>query len=251
MNRKVTFIIQARLSSTRLPNKVILPFWNGKTILNLLIEKLKKFHDCRIILATSELPANIQLVDVAQKANIGYFQGSENDVLQRFIDAAESQDAEHIIRICADNPFLDVDAIEELLTEIRTNDNYDYISFLVNGSPSIKTHFGFWAEYVTLSALKKICANTSESLYHEHVTNYIYTHPEQFNIKWLSPATCVANRHDIRLTIDTTNDFCNAQAIYTTLAQKESFSINTIIEYIDQHPECAAIMKNEILTNTK
>ena len=144
MNRKVTFIIQARLSSTRLPNKVILPFWNGKTILNLLIEKLKKFHDCRIILATSELPANIQLVDVAQKANIGYFQGSENDVLQRFIDAAESQDAEHIIRICADNPFLDVDAIEELLTEIRTNDNYDYISFLVNGSPSIKTHFGFW-----------------------------------------------------------------------------------------------------------
>lgn len=251
MKRKVTFIIQARLSSTRLPNKVILPFWNGKTILDLLIEKLKNFHDCRIVLATSELPENLPLVEVAKKAGICYFQGSENDVLQRFIDAAEAQDAEQIIRICADNPFLDVNAIEELLNEIQKDENYDYVSFLVNESPSIKTHFGFWAEYVTLSALKKICANTSDSLYHEHVTNYIYTHPDEFNIKWLSPVACVADRHDVRLTIDTTNDFSNAQSIYTSLAKADAFSIDDIIEYIDQHPECAAIMKNEILTNTK
>ena len=112
MEKKVTFIIQARLSSTRLPNKVILPFWNGKTIIDLLIEKLKTFNDCNIILATSDLSANLPLVEVAKRANVDYFQGSENDVLQRFIDAAEIQDAEHIIRICADNPFLDINEID-------------------------------------------------------------------------------------------------------------------------------------------
>ncbi len=251
MEKKVTFIIQARLSSTRLPNKVILPFWNGKTIIDLLIEKLKTFNDCNIILATSDLSANLPLVEVAKRANVDYFQGSENDVLQRFIDAAEIQDAEHIIRICADNPFLDINAIDELLHEIQSTENYDYISFLVNGCPSIKTHFGFWAEYVTLTALKKIRVSTTDSLYHEHVTNYIYTHSDQFNIKWLSPAICITDRHDIRLTIDTANDFYNAQNIYTTLSQTKSFSISDIVEYIDQHPECAAIMKNEILINTK
>lgn len=251
MNKKITFIIQARLSSTRLPNKVILPFWNGNTILNLLIEKLKQFNGCHIILATSDLPANLPLVDIAKKADISCFQGSENDVLQRFIDAAESQNAEHIIRICADNPFLDANAIEELLHEIQSTENYDYISFLVNGCPSIKTHFGFWAEYVTLSALKKVRISTAESLYHEHVTNYIYTNPNQFNIKWLSPATCVENRHDIRLTIDTINDFNNAQTIYADLSQTNAFTISDIITYVDQHPECKATMKNEILTNTK
>lgn len=251
MGKKVTFIIQARLSSTRLPNKVILPFWNGKTILNLLIEKLKQFKDCHIILATSDLPTNLPLVDVAKKADISYFQGSENDVLQRFIDAAESQNAEHIIRICADNPFLDANALEELLHEIQSTENYDYISFLVNGCPSIKTHFGFWAEYVTLSTLKKVRISTTESLYHEHVTNYIYTNPNQFNIKWLSPAACAENRHDIRLTIDTINDFNNAQTIYADLSQNNTFTISDIIRYIDQHPACKSTMKNEILTNTK
>ena len=251
MKKKITFIIQARLSSTRLPNKVILPFWNGKTILDLLIEKLKQFNGCHIILATSDSPANLSLVDVAKNADISCFQGSEKDVLQRFIDAAESQNAEHIIRICADNPFLDASAIEELLHEIQSTENYDYISFLVNGCPSIKTHFGFWAEYVTLSALKKVCTSTAESLYHEHVTNYIYTNPNQFNIKWLLPAACVENRYDIRLTIDTINDFNNAQTIYSDLSQNNAFTISDIITYVDQHTECKTTMKNEILTNTK
>ena len=251
MKKHVAFIIQARLTSTRLPNKILLPFWEDKTLLDLLVSKLKQFNECSIILATSDEPTNQPLVDFAKRKNLICFQGSENDVLYRFIEAAERNNIEHIVRICSDNPFLDIHAIEELLRQINESNDYDYISFLVNGLPSIKTHFGFWTEYVTLKALHKVSSLSNEMLYHEHVTNYIYTHPEYFKIGWMSVPDCIKNRHDIRLTIDTLNDFKIAQKIYSDLHTIEDLTIDDIVKYIDTHPELSSIMQQEITTNSK
>lgn len=251
MEKPIAFIIQARLASTRLPNKIMLPFWEEETILDILINKLKRFKNYSIILATSNSPTNLPLVKYAQQAGISYFQGDESDVLKRFIDAAESQHIEHIIRICSDNPFLDIYAIEQLLFSIKDNDNYDYISFSVNNQPSIKTHFGFWTEYVTLKALKQVAASTNEALYHEHVTNYIYSHPSDFQIKWLPVPECIKNRYDIRLTIDTENDFRTAQTIYSDLYKTRIPTIEDIVKYIDQHPQYLSCMQKEIINNTK
>lgn len=229
----------------------MLPFWEEETILDILINKLKRFKNCSIILATSNSPTNLPLVKYAQQAGISYFQGDESDVLKRFIDAAESQHIEHIIRICSDNPFLDIYAIEQLLFSIKDNDNYDYISFCVNNQPSIKTHFGFWTEYVTLKALKQVAVSTNETLYHEHVTNYIYSHPSDFQIKWLPVPECIKNRYDIRLTIDTENDFRTAQTIYSDLYKTRIPTIEDIVKYIDQHPQYLSCMQKEIINNTK
>lgn len=100
----ITFIIQARLGSTRLPGKILLPFYEGKSILELMIDKLSVVSK-NIVLATStnELDNGLELF--AKKHCIVCFRGDENDVLSRFIDAASENDVRHLIRVCSDNPF--------------------------------------------------------------------------------------------------------------------------------------------------
>lgn len=251
MNDRIVFIIQARLGSTRMPAKIVRPFYENRSIIQLLLEKLKQYVSCEIMLATSVDSSNDLLEQIAIESGVRCYRGSENDVLQRFIDAAESINAKRIIRVCSDNPFLNEKAIEQLL-EKAENSSADYISFWVNDTPSIKTHFGFWTEYVTLDALKRVRELTNESLYHEHVTNYIYTHPEKFAIEWLPTTTCLEGRKDIRLTCDTPIDFQNTQEIYTELVEEHPHpTIEDIVAYIDSHPQYLQTMKAEIEKNSK
>lgn len=251
INRQITFIIQARLASTRLPGKIIRPFYKQESIIQLLLKKLKQYDSCKVILATSTDESNDRLVQIADEEKVICYRGSENDVLQRFIEAAASINAQRIIRVCSDNPFLNEQAIETLL-KVSENSSADYISFLVNGSPSIKTHFGFWTEYVTLNALKQVRELTNENLYHEHVTNYIYTHPESFQIEWLPTPECLCNRNDIRLTCDTQSDFQNAQSIYEHIIDHSPHpTIEEVVHYIDAHPEYLNSMRTQIQQNTK
>lgn len=248
----ITFIIQARLGSTRLPGKILLPFYKNKSILDLLIEKLKQVKCAKIVLATSVNPINTPLEIVAKRNNIDCYRGSENDVLQRFIDAAETFKSSHIIRVCSDNPFLELNSINYLIDFVNKNSQYDYVSFNVNGIPSIKTHYGFWTEFVTLDALKKVISLTDQSLYHEHVTNYIYSHPEYFNFHLLNTPHSLITHNRIRLTIDTQVDFQNAQAIYEELIEKIPYpTIEQIIHFLDNHPVYYQTMEQEISKNSK
>lgn len=172
----VAFIVQARLGSTRLPAKVILPFYRGESIIDVILSKLDFVKGkSKIILATSTDPINDRLVDKVKSRSI-VFRGSENDVLGRFIEAAEFNGVDRIIRICSDNPFIDEGGLKQLF-EVAHTSSSDYVGFMINGKPSIQTHFGFWAEFATLDALKRVVSITDEPLWHEHVTNYIYCHP--------------------------------------------------------------------------
>lgn len=251
MKERITFIIQARLASTRMPAKIVQPFFKEKSIIELMLDKLKGFPQCDIIVATSKDKSNDPLAQIVENSGVQCFRGSEDDVLQRFIDAAEMTGAKRIIRVCSDNPFLEEHAILRLL-EHGSQTDAEYVSFLVNGTPSIKTHFGFWTEYVTIDALKEVRSLTSEKLYHEHVTNYIYTHPEQFKIEWLSTPACIENRTDIRLTCDTPIDFANIKSIYETLiSQNPHPRIEDIVAFLDNHPNYLQQMKAEIEKNSK
>lgn len=241
------------MGSTRLPQKILLPFYNDKSILKLLIEKLSQIENTKIVIATSKGEENDVLENFAMKHDIICFRGSENDVLQRFIDAADTVGAEQIVRICSDNPFLELDSIQHLLRYVNESDSsIDYISFNIDGTPSIKTHYGFWTEYVTLNALKKVAKLTDESLYHEHVTNYIYTHPECFNINWIPGPECLLNNKNIRLTIDTKEDFENAQNIYCRLCANNPYpQISDIVKYLKNNPDCYYSMIQQIKNNSK
>ena len=122
----------------------------------------------------------------------------------------------------------------------------------MNGVPSIKTHYGFWTEYVTLNALKKVDSLTKDSLYHEHVTNFIYTHPEYFNFHLLDTPSILLTRNKIRLTIDTEADFKSAQTIYEELTQISRYpTIEQVIHYLDNHSSYYQTMEQEIKKNSK
>lgn len=249
------FIIQARIGSTRLPGKILLPFDGQKSILDLLIEKLSAFKNIGIVVATSVAKENDAIEMVANKHHVHCYRGAEQDVLRRFIEAAHSVNAKHIIRICSDNPFLELNSIRqliELVTSCQEQGGLDYASFDICGQPSIKTHYGFWTEYTSLSALEKVAHLTDDLFYHEHVTNYIYAHSDIFKIRWLSGSEVLIGHENIRLTIDTADDFRNAQAIYADLCAFNPFpTIKDIVAYLDTHPNYYQSMKNQITVNSK
>ena len=249
----INFIVQARSGSTRMPNKILLPFYEGKSILDLLIEKLKQVDGTKVIIATSVNPNCDAIRDVAENHGVVCFRGAENDVLQRFIDAAEAYHASRLIRVCSDNPFLELGSIKELVEFVSgSKDSYDYVSFDINGIPSIKTHYGFWTEYVTLDTLKRVKQLTDESLYHEHVTNYVYANPDKFSIDWIEGPEVIKTHPDIRLTIDTQDDFKNAQQIYADLCRENPYpTIEQVVTYLDNHKDYYTSMKTQIVKNSK
>jgi len=244
-------ILQARTGSTRMPEKVILPFYQEESILDLLLEKVKKLS-FPVVLATTVNPSDDQICALAEKHEVAVFRGSENDVLDRFIQAARQFGFSKIIRVCADNPFLDLAGIQTLIAEFSKSDA-EYLGFQLAGNkPSILTHFGFWTEAVRLEALEKAQQLTGEKLYHEHVTNYIYGNPALFNVQFIEADPLVFSRTDIRMTLDTPEDFEIQQKIFATISKENpNFGIPEIVSWLDQHPEILELMKKEILKNQK
>ena len=248
---KTGIIIQARVGSTRLPFKAVLPFDNTKAIIEIILEELIKHgNGVPMVLATTTSGNDDVLCRVAENMGVDYFRGPEQDVLARFIQAAEKHGFERIVRICADNPLLDVKATMELLKE---NDSLDYISYLLKGDiPSIKSHLGFWGEIVRLDALKKVKQETKEKLYYEHVTNFIYGHPDKFEIKWVDAPAHLFDRDDIRLTIDDEDDFnLIRELMHDMREQGLSFTSENIVAFLDKNRGYLDQMRSQIKKYTK
>lgn len=256
---KPVIIIQARTGSTRLPQKMIKPFFGEKTVLDILLERLKsigKEYVADIILASSNNSNDDAIEKIGNTHNVKVFRGSENDVLKRFIDAAEKYNVDKIIRVCADNVFLDVTALAQLAAILDKNE-YDYISYQTrSGKPSILTHYGFLAEGVKLSALRHVAMHTQDAEFHEHVTNRIHSAQNLYKVKLLPIELVIPGleaHHDLRLTLDTQEDFEVQQHIYADLtAMDSSFTPQEIMDYLDnKHPEYYQIMAETIKANTK
>lgn len=239
------------MGSTRLPGKILKPFFEEKELLLVLLENLHKVPGAKVIVATSLNPENDALVDFLQSHNELVFRGSENDVLERFILAAEYFHVDSVVRICSDNPFMDVSGIMSLVEKAKETQP-DYVGFRINGKPSILTHFGFWGEFVNVSALKRVFELTPvSSPAHEHVTIDIYNHPDEFDCQWIDCPAYLVGREDIRLTIDTQEDFEIVQRIYSDLKQTVGeFTLADVVEYIDAHTDLRDSMAH-IIQSTK
>lgn len=248
---QIGIIIQARMGSTRLPGKILKKFYGEDTLLETLLNNLHKVG-VKVIVATSVNENNDDLeVFLKEKGELVY-RGSENDVLDRFIKAAEENQVDGIVRICSDNPFMDWHGVAQLIEKAK-NSNADYIGFRVNDTLSILTHFGFWGEYVTLDALKRVASTTLEgSPAHEHVTYHVYKHPEEYKCEWIQCPESLQGRYDIRLTIDTLEDLVNAQQVYAGLRDKETnFTLQDVIQYLDAHQVIKKSMMSSISKNKK
>jgi len=245
-------VVQARLGSKRLPNKMLLPFYENKGVLELLIENLiNNFDNIPLIIATTTSSGDDGIVSLCDKYNVNCYRGSENNVLHRFIEVGEKFELTKIIRVCADNPFLSMDYIETLMNEFLISD-LDYISFkTVDDIPVIRTHFGFWTEGVTLKALKKIQSNTSELIYLEHVTNYIYRNENDFKIKFFQIDTSITEHRNIRMTLDTKEDFVLLKEIYKAYSFQENKNIKSLLNLVEGNEDWKIKMNQQIVKNEK
>lgn len=254
MDKKIGIVLQARTGSTRLPKKLILPFYKDDGVFSILLKRIKKTfgNEVKIIVATTTSSNDDVIANIALSLDVSVYRGSESDVLSRFVGAAETCGVSDIIRICADNPFLDMQSLRKLIDLFSESDS-DYLAYATSENiPTIKTHFGFWAEAVKLQALKKIVAITNESLYHEHVTNYIYTHKDQFSIDFIYVPEEVELHKNIRLTLDTMIDFELQKDLYAKMIDNGiDITINNIINLLDLNKELYELMEKEIRSNTK
>lgn len=247
-------LIQARTGSTRLPGKMKSVFYNDLTLAQLIFKKLSSLNThLPVVLATSTNSNDDCLEEWAKSYGLKVFRGDEEDVMNRFIEAAELYNIKTIMRVCADNPFLSVAHITELLQR-QTENNSDYLSYqMKDGTPVIKSHLGLFTEVVKLSALKKAKELTSEKLYREHVTNFIYGNPEKFDVKFIDLAPELSERKDIRLTIDTQEDFETSAMLFSGLCKNNNpeVPISEIISYLRENPTVLAKMQKEIEKNAK
>lgn len=252
MDNRTAIIIQARTGSTRLPNKMILPFYEEKGILEIILNRIqKKYKEIyQIILATTINPNDNKIVEIGNRLGVNVFRGNEVDVLKRFIDTSDFYNIVNIVRVCADNPLIDVNHIEKLI-EIGKIEKNDYVSYQCKDKiPVIKSHLGIFTEFTRLKALKKVNKLTSDKLYHEHVTNFIYENTNIFNIKLIDIPEVIKNGKEYRFTLDTKEDFIILQKIYSDLTE-DNLNLKNLVEYINKNSELKEIMRTQIINNEK
>jgi len=246
-------IIQARTGSTRLPGKMTLPFFGNQNLILLMINRFREeTNQIPIVVATTTSEKDNVISEICARAEVPCFRGPEEDVLNRFIGAAKKFGFQNIVRVCADNPFFDLTSTLTLLT-IQEQTEADYAGFEMQGGlPSIRTHIGLWGEVVTLKALERAAAMTAEPFYHEHVTNFIYGHPETFKINLVPAPYRLGERTDLRFTLDTFEDFKLHQNILAQLTEKqENNDLIDLIRLVDENPDFRMIMQNQITLNSK
>lgn len=248
----IGIIIQIRTGATRLPNKVLLPFYESDLLVDVFFQK---FHEIKnkypVIVATTTNPKDDVLVEYANKYGLISYRGSEEDVLQRFIEAASKNNIGVIIRVCGDNPFLSIDYIENLIEEHKRCDTFDYISYQdKNELPTIRTHYGFFSELVKLPTLEKIAMLTGEKFYHEHVTNYIYNHKQDYKIGFLKIP--FEENSKVRLTVDTIEDFSIAKQVYKWFRDTNtSITPENVMEYLTKNTDMLDSMNEQIQQQIK
>jgi spore coat polysaccharide biosynthesis protein SpsF len=231
---KVVAIIQARTGSTRFPNKVF-ALLSGKPLIWHCVDRLKKSKEIdEIVLATTTNPRDIVLEEWAKENNVSCYRGSENNVLNRFYEAAKQYHADVIVRITSDDPFKDYEVIDHVIDVLRTQN----LDFAYNNNPPSFPE-GLDTEVFTFTALESADNNSASEYEQEHVTQHFYRKAESFKQKNVSYTENLSN---LRWTIDTEADFEMAQQVYNALYKEgETFLFKDILTLLEKRPEITEI----------
>lgn len=214
-------IIQARMSSCRLPGKVLRPL-AGKPMLAHLIERLKSSPSVeRIIIATSIDPSDDKIAKFCKKNNLIVFRGALKDVTGRILEAAKHFDIRSFFRICGDSPLLDPKIVDQCFTLA----NLHHSDITTNCFPK-KFPAGQSVEFLLTESLGEAYANFTSQEHHEHVTRFFYEYPNKFHIASFGPERTYPHMH---LAVDTEQDFQHAERILERLPPRK-YDLDTIAE---------------------
>jgi spore coat polysaccharide biosynthesis protein SpsF len=233
--RPVVCITQARINSTRLPAKVLMPI-AGKPMLRWHLDRLKRAHRIdRIVVATTEEPAADAIVEIARQAGVLVFRGSEQDVLARFAGAAALADAATVVRVTSDCPVIDPALIDRVIALYEhAGEECHYASLDVGTFPR-----GLDCEVFSREALDAAHREAVAPDDREHVTAFIRRHVERYAARFLSTAP---TDQTYRWTVDAPEDFDLVRRIIENFAPADiDFSWTAIATLMREHPEWAAI----------
>jgi spore coat polysaccharide biosynthesis protein SpsF len=226
------------MGSSRLRGKVLRDI-DGKTLLERLVERLRQVKGIDdIIIATTTKKEDDPIIIFCEKNNISYFRGSENDVLRRYLEAANCYGIYWIIRVCADSPLTDPDGINEVIKLAKENENADVIhNKHKKGYP-----IGTGVELISLDALKVADIEAKENHHREHVVPYFFENPDKFTILGLEAPKAI-QRLNFFLTVDYKEDLELLNIIFSHFRKNNIMnpSLREIISFLDNNPEVAKI----------
>lgn len=242
--KDMLIIIQIMTNSNYLNKKIRLPFYKNQTILDIIINRLSKnkYKIPICIASTNNINNNVLLHNYD---NLFYYCGNENNELECFINCANNYNKKYIIRVCSHSPLISLKYLENLIDEFIEND-FNYISYSIKDNKCcMKFNIGIFSEIVELESLKKIKENTTEYNYLENVTNYIYENKDKFSIKLINNDFNSSIISDIKLTIDTQEDFDIFSEMFEKLNIINDINIYEILNYLYENEEILKYMKNK------
>lgn len=209
-------------------------------MLELMVERLKRARTIDgIVVATTELPFDDPIVDLAHRLQIGVFRGSEEDVLARVLGAAQANQAEVIVETTGDCPLIDPFILDKVVADFRIG-GADFVS---NALP-YTTPRGTDANVFTTAALDEVSRITQDPADREHVSLYFYEHPGKYRLRNVT-TDFPPEIAQLRLTVDTPEDFELIRQVYESLYPvNPEFSLADVLALLERRPELPLINKN-------
>lgn len=229
---RIWAVVAARMGSERMPGKALAPLAGSPTLAHIVRRLRRSRHLHGVVVATTTAPGDDAIRECARAEGAPVFSGSAEDVLDRTLRAARSVDADIIVQVTGDCPLIDAtvcDGVIERFLAARP----DYAS---NGMPSTYPN-GMDTEVFATMLLEEVANLTTDPEDREHVTLYIYEHPDRYRLLNVE-APSQHHRPELRLTLDTQEDFALISRLYEALHPGDPlFGLDAIIAHLDRHPE--------------
>lgn len=240
VDKEIGVILQARMGSQRLPGKVLRPI-AGRPMLEWCLLRLGDSKRCgRVIIATTTAPPDDAIVPLCEQFETPHFRGSEDDVLSRYYEAARYFRIDPVIRVTSDCPLIDPHVLDALINAFAAA-KVDYMSNTLNERTF---PLGLDAEIFSFAALEQAYQSATKPYEREHVTPYLYQHPQQFRLAGYKNSI---NLSHFRVTVDTQEDLRLADAIYAHFIARgvgHRFSLDELIEFLSTRPELVEINRH-------
>jgi spore coat polysaccharide biosynthesis protein SpsF len=221
------------MGSRRLPGKVLMDL-GGETVLARVVQRLRRAAGLNeIVVATSTSREDDAIVSECARLQVACFRGSECDVLDRYYQCAETLAAEALVRITADNPLIDPEIVDAVVHAFLASSCHYASNALEPSYP-----LGLDVEVLTMAALARAWREARNRYEREHVTPYIYEHPERFRLVSIKADS---DYSQYRWTLDTAEDLQFLRAIFASRGDQENFGWRDVLRLLQREPELADV----------
>jgi len=239
---KVVAIIQARMAASRLPGKVLKALGHQPVLSWMLVRTKRAELIDEVVVATTTDPSDDPVAEYCQQQGAAFSRGSMHDVLDRYYQAAKAHQADVIVRLTADSPFIDPALLDDnLRTFLQAEPQLDFAANRLPPPYRRTIPIGLDAEYCWFDGLETIWKEAKQKHQREHVMPFCYEHPQRFHILHM---THEPDYGDLRWTVDTPEDLQLLQQIVSYFPGRDDFSWQEVLQLVANHPELGQINAN-------